>query len=94
MRCEDYPCCGHTFDDPCEPQWYDAPGAFDTSVPGNEHALCEHEFGICDVWEDEDDEPEDFDDDDWRSEDFIDRSDVRNEPWSFDPFDGFPYPPE
>lgn len=64
MRCEDYPCCGHTPQDPCEPQWYDAPGAFDVSRPGNEHALCEHEFGFCDVadeFEDEDyDEPIDL----------------------------------
>lgn len=52
-RCEDFPCCGHTYDDPCGPQWYDAPGAFDTSLPGNQHALCEHEYDICDVWEDE-----------------------------------------
>lgn len=22
-RCEDYPCCGHTINDPCEPQYYD-----------------------------------------------------------------------
>lgn len=54
--CEDYPCCGHTPEDPCERQWYDEPGAFDTSRPGNEHALCDHENGICEV------EP-DFDDD-------------------------------
>lgn len=49
MSCEDYPCCGHTPQDPCEPQWYDQPGAFDTSRPGNEHALCDHENGDCDV---------------------------------------------
>jgi len=58
MRCEDYPCCGHTDLDPCGPQWYDAPDAFDTTV--NPHALCDHETGICEVWEDEDpdeDEP-------------------------------------
>jgi hypothetical protein len=47
--CEDYPCCGHTPDDPCGRQWYDEPGAFDTTRPGNEHALCEHEYGICEV---------------------------------------------
>ena len=51
--CEDYPCCGHTEGDPCAPQWYDAPGAFDTSV--NPHALCDHENGECNVdeWGDE-----------------------------------------
>lgn len=48
-RCEDFPACGHTPADPCEPQWYDRPGAFDTSIPGNEHALCEHEHGFCEV---------------------------------------------
>ena len=47
--CEDYPACGHTPLDPCERQPYDEPGYYDTSRPGNEHALCEHEFGFCDV---------------------------------------------
>lgn len=56
MRCEDYPCCGHNDDNPCERQWYDEPGAFDTRV--NPHALCDHEAGICDVWEDDDEHDE------------------------------------
>jgi hypothetical protein len=60
MRCEDYPCCGHTDNDPCDRQWYDEPGAFDTSIRGNEHALCEHEFGFCEV-DAYDDEEEDGD---------------------------------
>lgn len=47
MTCEDYPCCGHTPTDPCEAQWYDAPDAFDTTI--NPHALCDHEFGECNV---------------------------------------------
>lgn len=51
--CEDYPACGHTPQDPCARQWYDEPYAFDTSR--NPHALCEHEYGICDA---EYDEPE------------------------------------
>jgi hypothetical protein len=55
--CEDYPCCGHTPDNPCARQWYDKPGAFDTSRPGNEHALCDHENYPCEV------EPPDPDDD-------------------------------
>jgi hypothetical protein len=52
--CEDYPCCGHTAQDPCEAQWYDAPDAFDPSV--NPHCFCDHEYGECDVddYEDED----------------------------------------
>lgn len=53
MKCEDYPCCGHTDQDPCERQWYDKEGAFDISV--NEHAFCDHENGICET-DDEDDE--------------------------------------
>ena len=52
-KCEDYPCCGHTDQDPCERQWYDEPGAFDTSKLGNEHALCDHENGDCEVADDE-----------------------------------------
>lgn len=45
--CEDYPCCGHTPSDPCAPQYYDAPGYYDTSIRGNEHNLCDHENGEC-----------------------------------------------
>lgn len=52
--CEDYPCCGHTPQDPCEPQWYDKPDAFDTTK--NPHALCDHENGECDVDEYDEDE--------------------------------------
>lgn len=63
--CEDYPCCGHTPLDPCDRQWYDEPYAFDLSR--NPHALCEHEYGICDVEPDEDDE-EDEDDYDYANE--------------------------
>ena len=48
--CEDYLACGHTQLDPCARQWYDEPGAFDTSRPGNEHALCDHENGDCEVY--------------------------------------------
>lgn len=57
--CEDYPCCGHTPADPCGRQWYDEPGAFDTTIPGNEHALCEHESGFCEVGDDDDHEDPD-----------------------------------
>lgn len=70
MACEDYPCCGHTPSDPCERQWYDAPGAFDTSRPGNEHALCDHENGDCEVevYEMDEDE-EDYMDEHYGNED-------------------------
>lgn len=46
-HCEDYPCCGHTPLDPCTREWYDHPDAFDTSIPGQEHRLCDHESGDC-----------------------------------------------
>ena len=39
--CIDYPCCGHTYDDPC-----DAPAYDPYSDP---HLCCEHEVGICQV---------------------------------------------
>ena len=40
MRCEDYPCCGHTDGLGCDytPDY--------TYI--NAHALCDHEVGICD----------------------------------------------
>lgn len=61
MRCEDYPCCGHTPDDPCERQPYDEPGYYDTTIPGQEHRLCDHENGECHVDEYGDDECDDED---------------------------------
>lgn len=45
--CEDFPCCGHTDQDPCGRQWYDEPGAFDPRT--NPHVFCEHEVGICEA---------------------------------------------
>jgi len=44
MRCEDYPCCGHTDGLPCD--WTYTPEArtFDSL-----HAFCEHEHGHCEV---------------------------------------------
>jgi hypothetical protein len=45
-RCEDYPCCGHTPQDPCTREWYDHPDAFNPRV--NPHCFCDHEIG-CDV---------------------------------------------
>ena len=53
-HCEDYPCCGHTPDDPCTREWYDHPDAFNPSV--NPHCFCDHEIG-CDV-EEYEDEPD------------------------------------
>jgi len=50
VRCEDYPCCGHTDEDPCGPADYDVAGYYDVSVPGQEHRLCDHANGECDVW--------------------------------------------
>jgi len=59
--CEDYPCCGHTPQDPCSRQPYDEPDYYDTSK--NPHAFCNHEEEGCTAeyydpeWdEDQDDE--------------------------------------
>lgn len=49
-RCEDYPCCGHTPEDPCERQWYDEPDAFNPTV--NPHCFCDHAEGWCNVDDD------------------------------------------
>ena len=59
-KCEDFPCCGHTPDDPCERQWYDDPDAFNPTV--NPHCFCDHADNWCVVDDDgyEDDvDPED-----------------------------------
>jgi hypothetical protein len=49
--CEDYPCCGHTLQDPCDAPPYD---------PRNDpHLLCDHNTGYCEVEEAERDEEDD-----------------------------------
>lgn len=49
-RCEDFPCCGHTYDDPCAGSTYD---------PNNDpHLMCDHETGMCDMDDSEDEWPE------------------------------------
>lgn len=57
-RCEDYPCCGHEFGD-CNGQLYGS----DEAIKSDPHLLCDHEAGICDLWEDDEDPHEwDYDD--------------------------------
>lgn len=75
--CPDYPCCGHTPQDPCWREWYDEPGAFDTSILGHEHRLCDHENGECDV-------PEPYDDDDEDLLDAINDDDDDDGEWDSD----------
>lgn len=42
-RCEDFPCCGHTFDDPCSGSTYN---------PYNDpHLMCDHDYG-CELDDD------------------------------------------
>lgn len=38
-RCEDFPCCGHTFDDPCAGSGYDP--------YTDPHVLCDHLNNYC-----------------------------------------------
>lgn len=56
-RCEDYPCCGHTPDDPCDAV------IPDYSTRENQikyHIGCDHNTGYCEYEEpDDDDEAED-----------------------------------
>jgi hypothetical protein len=43
--CEDYPCCGHTSDDPCN---YSGPTATDMAAdPAKYHIGCDHEALHC-----------------------------------------------
>lgn len=48
MRCEDYPCCGHTDGLPCDWTYTTEARAFDL-----EHAMCDHEAGFCEAYDDE-----------------------------------------
>jgi hypothetical protein len=47
MYCEDYPCCGHTPQDPCERQDYDKPGFFDNPL----NRLASYEPGSLDYYD-------------------------------------------
>lgn len=47
-RCEDYPCCGHTDGLGCN---YTPDYAYI-----NAHALCDHEAGVCDAYDEDEDE--------------------------------------
>lgn len=58
-RCEDYPCCGHTDGLPCDWTYTPDARAFDMY-----HAMCDHEAGVCDAY---DDEPHDYDHDNTNS---------------------------
>lgn len=63
MRCEDYPCCGHTDGLPCDWTYTPEAQAFDRI-----HAFCDHEAGFCEV-----DEAIDsvFEDDDYADDPFV-----------------------
>lgn len=54
--CEDYPCCGHTDGLGCDWTYTPEAQAFDMA-----HAMCDHEAGVCDAYDD--DEPDEDDDD-------------------------------
>ena len=60
MRCEDYPCCGHTDGLPCDWTYTPEAQAFDRI-----HAFCDHEVGHCEVDEAIDSVFDDEDDEDW-----------------------------
>lgn len=63
-HCEDYPCCGHTEQDPCRREWYDHPDAFNPLV--NPHCFCDHQSGFCEVdGYGEEVDPEDCEHGDW-----------------------------
>lgn len=54
--CEDYPCCGHTPQDPCD---YSGPTSQDMLAdPARYHIGCDHNTGYC-YYEEVDDEDED-----------------------------------
>jgi hypothetical protein len=55
--CEDYPACGHTPQDPCDPRSAGIPSSEDIKAdPARYHLGCDHNTGHCDYEEREDDE--------------------------------------
>ena len=55
-RCEDYPCCGHAPDDPCN---YSGPTSQDMlSNPAQYHIGCDHETGYCEYTDEEEEDEE------------------------------------
>jgi hypothetical protein len=53
-RCEDFPCCGHEAGD-CNGLLYGS----DEAIKSDPHLLCDHEAGVCDLYEREIEEAED-----------------------------------
>lgn len=57
-RCEDYPCCGHSFEEGCDPRGL--PDSRDMlENPAKYHIGCDHETGYCEYEEDDYDDDED-----------------------------------
>ena len=54
MRCEDYPCCGHTDGLGCN---WTAP-----DYSNDPHLMCDHAAGVCDAEPDDYDHDLDYDD--------------------------------
>lgn len=54
-KCEDYPCCGHTFADPCEGHGW-VSGEEMLANPALYHIGCDHETGYCEYEPDDDGE--------------------------------------
>jgi hypothetical protein len=46
MTCDDYPCCGHEAND-CDGSRYGS----DASLMASPHLLCDHEAGLCNLWD-------------------------------------------
>lgn len=58
-RCEDYPCCGHTDGDGCQTR----PEHTSEYWASSPHLGCDHEAGICEAYDDydEDEANDEFD---------------------------------
>lgn len=52
--CEDYPCCGHTAQDPCD--WQGPTSDDMLADPSRYHVGCDHEAGFCDYADRDDDD--------------------------------------
>lgn len=77
-HCEDFPSCGHEFGD-CNGLLYGS----DAAIQADPHLLCDHNTGVCEVWDAQQYEREELEDDgEWQSQDEDD--------YDYDPHDQFP----
>lgn len=56
MRCEDFPCCGHTLEEGCDDRSGYVSSEQMLADPARYHIGCDHNTGYCEYEETDDDD--------------------------------------